>query len=450
MIEEARELLTPSPAERERVASALRRAVERLSDALSDMGVEAIVEPVGSATRGTWLPGSVDLDLFILLPPETPGERLGCIAIEAASRAFGNCEVRYSSHPYARSRFEGLWVEVVPAYLVGSPSEIISPVDRTPFHSRFLSEKIDEELAGDVRLLKAFMKSLGVYGAEIAVEGFSGYLCELLVIRYSGFVGVLLDAPGWREPQTLYLPEAPPVGGYQPAPLIFPDPVDPRRNAAAAVGRTQFHRFRAACSQFLRRPSVQFFRGFVASVDRDRARRVVEERGTRFILAVFSGVSFPPDVAWGQLKSLRARVERELRETGFGVLDSSVWYSDRGYGALVVELTISELPPAEKRRGPPVGSPGEAPFLEKHLSARDTLGGPFIQGDRWFVLKRRRWTSAIDLFKHIVEVARPSSLRGARVSVYTDLGEILSLREEDLVRFLLSFILRREPFLEPS
>ena len=31
------------------------------------------------------------------------------------------------------------------------------------------------------------MQGIGVYGAEIKVGGFSGYLCELLVMKYGGF-----------------------------------------------------------------------------------------------------------------------------------------------------------------------------------------------------------------------------------------------------------------------
>jgi tRNA nucleotidyltransferase (CCA-adding enzyme) len=42
-------------------------------------------------------------------------------------------------------------------------------------------------MLGEVRLLKKFMKGTGVYGAEIKIGGFSGYLCELLILKYRSF-----------------------------------------------------------------------------------------------------------------------------------------------------------------------------------------------------------------------------------------------------------------------
>ena len=43
----------------------------------------------------------------------------------------------------------------------------------------------------EVRLLKRFMKMVGTYGSEFKVGGFSGYLCELMIIRYGSFLKVL-------------------------------------------------------------------------------------------------------------------------------------------------------------------------------------------------------------------------------------------------------------------
>ena len=44
-----------------------------------------------------------------------------------------------------------------------------------------------------MRLLKKFLKSVGVYGAEIATSGFSGYVTEILILKYGSFESVLQE-----------------------------------------------------------------------------------------------------------------------------------------------------------------------------------------------------------------------------------------------------------------
>ena len=66
-----------------------------------------------------------------------------------------------------------------------------------PFQRQLLAGKI-VGLEGDVLLLKQFLKGVGVYGSELKVGGLSGYLSELLVIRYGSFPKVLRAAKSWR------------------------------------------------------------------------------------------------------------------------------------------------------------------------------------------------------------------------------------------------------------
>ena len=43
----------------------------------------------------------------------------------------------------------------------------------------------------EVRLLKRFLKSVGIYGAQIAKGGLSGYVTEILILKYGTFVSTL-------------------------------------------------------------------------------------------------------------------------------------------------------------------------------------------------------------------------------------------------------------------
>src|SRR5207247_11061822 len=78
-----------------------------------------------------------------------------------------------------------------------------SAADRSPFHTRFISSNFDSEKRQQARLLKKFFKAVGVYGAEISTGGFSGYVSEVLVLKYGSFENVLRAAADWLERQVV-------------------------------------------------------------------------------------------------------------------------------------------------------------------------------------------------------------------------------------------------------
>ncbi len=70
------------------------------------------------------------------------------------------------------------------------PPAIQSAVDRTPFHTRYITERING-LIDDVLLLKQFTKAGGIYGSDQMTEGFSGYLCESAYTPLRGFTPLI-------------------------------------------------------------------------------------------------------------------------------------------------------------------------------------------------------------------------------------------------------------------
>ena len=111
---------------------------------------------------------------------------------------------------------------------------------------------------------KSSWQGTGVYGAEIKVGGFSGYLCELLIMKYGSFTQtihafaqynrrVVIDIEGFyadRENElSLLFPE----------PLVIVDPVDKGRNVASAVQPQKLYTFIGAARAFLKNPSEDFF-----------------------------------------------------------------------------------------------------------------------------------------------------------------------------------------------
>src|SRR5207247_7594350 len=86
---------------------------------------------------------------------------------------------------------------------------------------------------------------------------FSGYLCELPVLRYGTFRGGLEASLSWRPGIVLELDRAP--ARTFPEPLTVVDPVDPNRNVASAVSVEQLATFVHAAREYLQNPSERFF-----------------------------------------------------------------------------------------------------------------------------------------------------------------------------------------------
>lgn len=429
VLREALLLVTPSDEERSLLESTLREVIDKVSGAVRKLGLDAQVVPVGSAVRDTWLPGNYELDVFVLFPKETGDKKvLGDLIIEIAREVFEEYEQNYAEHPYVKVKYKNFEVDLVPAYSISHGERIKSAVDRTPLHNSYVKSKLKSP--DDVRLLKAFMKSIDAYGAEERVGGFSGYLCELLIIHFGDFLSLIESAAGWGS--RVYIdPEGHLTEEYALAvfkgPMIVVDPVDPRRNVAAALTETQFNRFKVAAKSFLRNPSLEFFeRGLRKATHRCTLKQVekeLSERKTRIVFVEFSGLNdLSRELLWSQAKRIARLLEDELERNGFEVVWISGWTDERSSIYVASELLYLTLPVLEKRQGPPVGSSEETNFLKTYLDSEECLGGPFIEGDRWYVYRRRKYSDATLLISSVITGGKiPPILRGrAKFRILTD------------------------------
>ena len=395
---------TPSAEEREKTESFSKRLTAMLQRELAKAGLEAEAHVEGSIAKGTWLADEKDVDLFILIPKE-----LGRIAfdkvLDVAKRVAGKRFLEaYAEHPYVEARIGGFTVDFVPCFRVGSAGQVESSVDRTPFHTVYVKERLSEKATEEVRLLKRFMRGVGIYGAEIKVGGFSGYLCELLVLHYSGFLNVLEAASGWKETTVIDVENH--YGGQEtevrkvfPEPLVVVDPVDRGRNVASAVRTERLYEFVAASRQFLKVQRYEFFYPKpVEPLSFDEFRRAQESRGTTLVLLKTSCIEAVPDVLWGQLYRSQKALSKAVSASGFSVGRDAVWSDEKAVNVFVFELASRVLPASERHVGPPVAKREDCEkFLTKYAKSKEVLSGPRVDGDRWVVDKRRRHTDVVEL-----------------------------------------------------
>lgn len=445
---------TPTESRALEVEQAVQLVLTALKQVLNAESVKAEVEVEGSFTKGTWLPGDVDVDIFLLFDPEMPLEKLEevglRIAVKAAESLGANFRRMYASHPYLTLELPTCVVDVVPAYKVPSPSEIRSPVDRTPFHTRYVKARVERrpELKGEIRVAKRFMKGIEVYGAEIRVEGFSGYLVELLVIHFGSFISLLKAASTWKpykvviDPENHYSDPRQALKRFH-EPLVVVDPVDPKRNVASPVSLECMSKFIAAARAFLRAPNLRFF----YPAKRDQLPGLQELLRSRSIVALRIEIpELPEDVLWGQAKKALRALSHGLERYGFSVLASTAWSQGREL-VLLFELEELVLPPIEKHYGPPVYSSHDARFLETYASS---VAGPYIEGERWVVIRPRRVRCVEDALSKLLHSCNigehlTSSLK-AGYRLFTGESVVEASSNEDFKIFLAEWLVRKPPW----
>lgn len=389
----------------------------------------------GSVAKGTHLSGA-DVDLFVAFPPDLPREDL-----ETRGLALGTILEKgvhlYAEHPYTRGLYRGVQVEIVPCYHITDASQRMSAVDRTPLHVDYVLGHLDGGQADQIRLLKAWSEGIGLYGAEAKIRGFSGYLCELLVLKYSSFRGVLEASLAWRRGEAIELDR--PAGRTFEEPLVVIDPVDPNRNVASAVSVEQMASFVHAAREYLRQPRISFFFPKpLKTLPLARLRALVKRRGGHLLLVSLRAPQVTEDVLYPQLRKAHRAVTDLFEREGFAVHDAR--FDVAGKEAIFLfEFTIASLPRVQRHEGPPVWVKNAKDFLEKWTRDPRRLAGPFIVQERWTVdvareftdpasLLRASWRSLSlgkDLEKHAKRSLRvtagPAALRPAYAEAWTRL-----------------------------
>lgn len=347
---------------------------------------------VGSVAKGTHL-RDPDIDMFMLFPESTSQETLKEKGLAIGKAVLGGRE-HYAQHPYVRGDFKGFQVDLVPCFKIMDTRKKMSAVDRTPFHTRFVKANLADGQADQVRLVKRFMKGIGCYGAEAKVQGFSGYLCELLVMRFGGFREVLEAASQWKNGEHIEMPDH--DGKEFSEPLTFIDPVDTSRNVASAVSVETLLLLIRAAREYLSSPSERFF--FPADRPAWPPSKVREAAGGRLDNIV--SVSFPKidlidDVVYPQLRKSLAAAVALLGRQEFEIEKTSIWVD--GLAHLVIELASMSLPGERRHRGPPERSENSKEFLAKWR--KKGLSPPFVEDGRWYVIAKRDVTRGDELLR---------------------------------------------------
>jgi tRNA nucleotidyltransferase (CCA-adding enzyme) len=389
---EIRARVVPDDGERAALEAVVEELRGRAEAAIADLPVEADVRLVGSTARGTWLAGNRDVDLFVRFPPRLSREDLEEYGLAVGNEVIPNGHEEFAEHPYVKGQVDGFAVDCVPCYAVESATDIRSAVDRTPFHTDYLEGRI-EPRADDVRVAKAFLTGVGVYGSDLRTKGVSGFLTELLVLEYGGFRPFLEAAADWQPPVRLDPVAADEAVGTETAafedPLVVIDPTDPERNVAAVCSARNVARLIHYARDLLAEPRADLFEADEPEpLSRTAVREAVGDRGTTPVAIRFPAPDVVDDQLYPQLDKSLAGVEGALERAGFQPLRSARFADETA--VLLVECSVERLPAVARHRGPPVGVREHAEgFYEAYADDPDVTG-PFVDAAGRYVVERPR------------------------------------------------------------
>ena len=313
--------------------------------------------------------------------------------------------------------------------MVKNPEKIKSSVDRTPFHVRFVKNNLKKP--DEVRLLKQFCIANKCYGADVKTLGFSGYICELLIIKYGSFMNLAEKAAKWRACQVITfenLKNEDACSRFK-TPMIVVDPVDRNRNVGAAISAEKFYTFVDACKKFITKPNKKFF--FPPKpkpYSTAKISKEIKKRGTNWYLISFEKPKVIDDILYPQMKRCCKAIEKLLTQNGFRVLKCD-FYCNKNC-SLVYEMEIWEIPRITKNVGPDVYSRHAEEFL-KHYKKREV----FIENDKWVVETERKFTKVFDYLKNLLRMNEKDLLeKGIPSKIAPKMRKAKIAHDEDFIR----------------
>ena len=222
-----------------------------------------------------------------------------------------------------------VYFEIIPVLKIKNSKEAENITDVSPLHVKYVKEKISgkKRFNDEIRLTKAFCYAQNCYGAESYIGGFSGYSLELLTIYYGSFLNFIKKVSKWSkreiiDPEKRFKKKSEVLERLDNSkllsPLILVDPVQFNRNATAALSREKYSLLKEACKNFLKNPSLKFFKKKEISV-KEMLRKTKLKKGSLGILKILS-IKKKEDVCYAKESKFADFFIFKLNKNGFDVL----------------------------------------------------------------------------------------------------------------------------------
>lgn len=357
------------------VEKEIAKGVTKIKQAIQKAKINAEVCLGGSAAKGTLLLHDFDCDVFVRFDYATYKDAPLSDLLEKAIQKFKAKRV-HGSRDYFQMNMEKISYEIIPVLHVTKSKDAKNVTDMSPLHVTWVKKNARKTTCQEIILAKLFCRAQDVYGAESYINGFSGHVLDILIIQYGSLLDLLKNAAAWKtktilDPEKHYKNEKEILEKLNAAkvssPLIIVDPVQPERNAAAALNTEKYVDFITAAKAFLQKPSEEFF------IEKKKTEKeITSELKKKFPKATTVFVNLTPhegkeDIVGTKLLKLFLFIKDELKRHEFNVLESG-WHWDRKKKVFFwYTLKTALLPETREHIGPPIAVKKAAiAFQEKH------------------------------------------------------------------------------------
>nr|MDO8109273.1 hypothetical protein [Candidatus Sigynarchaeota archaeon] len=407
----------PAKEEITRLAMVTKRVSEALGAALDGGPVTVdFIEPQGSTgIKQTQLAGDSDVDLFIGLNPGLLEQYKGMLkkqVRESIKNIFTksindvlipaikeklhpqSIMFSYAEHPYLTVVVDGVKFDIVFCFHLTSEyierEDIVTAMDRTPLHSKFVRDNLTDAQKDEVRLLKVFFKASYVYGDKSAPGpmGFIGYGLEILIHFFGTIENVManfsrlpdqpIDIFGRTKKELRSMPR------FDNDFLIIIDPTDRNRNVGSSTEARCFYHAQQVIADFLKAPKTQFF----------DIKPIPDPQNDdpHFFAVVFDNArevhyTIVRDKLYHLGNLAEKKLEREQTgEERFGTMTSAILLAkDEKQAAIAFHVKNPSIPATFHQLGPARTEPKARikTYLQKHPDAKvDDKGFYFIERQR--------------------------------------------------------------------
>ncbi len=347
--------ISPTDKYRKEIKNILKKIRLELDKEIKKRKLPAEIKLVGSIAKDTYLMNNMDIDFFLCYPTNLTKEKISKETLSIGKSILKNTEESYAEHPYIRGYYKDFYVEIVPCYKIEKADQKLSAVDRTPLHTKYVKENLKEQQKREVRLLKQFLKGINCYGAEAQIQGFSGYLCEILIIYYEDFKNLIKNASDWQKGIKLSLSKGEKNPNFE-TPLIFIDPVDPERNVASAVIYEKFKLFKKASIEYLKNPNINFFfPNQIKPWPLEKIKKEIKKQDCKYLGIKFNEPDIIDENLYPQIRKAENSIVESCKRNEFNIYDSKFYInSDKNDIYIILKTEKKNLQKTKIHQGPPL------------------------------------------------------------------------------------------------
>jgi tRNA nucleotidyltransferase (CCA-adding enzyme) len=388
------DIIKPSKKEEKEIEERIKKFISRIKvkDAKIILG--------GSGAKGTWLKTTKDADIFIQFKYDKfhdKSDQLSDILEKQLKKSFKKLDRLHGSRDYFQVHENKFTFEIIPIMEIKKAESALNITDVSPLHADFvkLVTKKNKRLPDEIRLMKQFCKVNRIYGAESYINGFSGYMCELLVINYGSFLKLMKAASKWKVKEVIDIKKF-----YKNknvmfelnksklySPLILIDPVQEDRNAAAALSYEKFDLFIKKARAFVKKPTVKMFEE--PKLDLDKLKK-------DFIVIEVKSLKGKEDVIGAKLVKAFNFINTELTKEGF-VVKKCDWLWDRDKKGYFIFKLGKDVDKIKILNGPSVSIKEHVvKFKKKH---KDT----FVKKGVIYARRKRKITKGKDYIVFLIQ-----------------------------------------------